>query len=432
MKMKYVKILMVTVLLISCCVFSRDVVEASAALVKVVKNDEGAWQLFVNGQPYFIKGMTFTPVKIGEDPKIGNMRNWMDYDDDQDGRNDFAFQTWVDKNYNGIQDQDENAVGDFALMKDLGVNTIRLYHVASDNPMLENIYKRDSGTALQFDHPVNKELLRKLYADYGIMVIMGNFLGSWTIGSGAFWSEGTDYENPLHRENIKKSVKAMILDNKDEPYVLMWLLGNENNIADFSHCNARQKPQAYATLIGELVQMIRELDVNHPIAISEGDAGIVEETFLKLYAKYAPGLDIIAYNSYRQPGGFENLWKDTQKIFDRPIFISEFGTQAYNIKNGEDQDFQERYIRLCWEDIVLNSSKSGAGNSIGGVVFDWTDRWYMDNYPSAHDSGKKPWNTPDGIAHDEWWGILSLGNGADSLMRQKRKAWFYLRSAFRQ
>ncbi len=404
--------------------------------VKILKGPNGAWQLIVNDRPYFIKGVVFSPVKIGEDPSAATMRDWMYYDDNHDGQNDIAFQTWVDKNHNNRRDSDEPLAGDFQLLKDLGVNTIRLYHVASDNPILGDIYKSDPGTALQFNHPVNKVLLRKLFFDYGIRVIMGNFLGSWTIGSGASWDKGTDYTNPTHRENIKKSVRAMVLDNKDEPYVLMWFLGNENNIADWSHCNAKTNLQAYATLIGELADMIHQIDPNHPVAVSQGDAGAVNQDILKLYAQYAPGVDIIAYNAYRGKDGFGDLWKQTKIYFDRSVFISEFGTPAYNIKKGEDEDWQDEYIRGCWKDIVKNSaeyyglpgSDQRPGNSIGGVIFDWVDRWYMDGSPWEHNPGTKPSGSfSDGIDHEEWFGVMSMGNGSDWLMRQPRKVCDYLK-----
>ena len=410
------------------CSYTHSTEESHNARVRVVKNDNGTWQLMVDERSYFIKGLTSTAVKIGEDPNEATMRDWMYYDDNKSGRNDIAYEAWVDKNKNNKRDADEPVVGDFKLMKDMGANTIRLYHVPSDNPILGGIYKTNPSIALQFDHPVNKELLRQLYKDYGIMVIMGNFLGSWTIGSGASWEKGTDYTNPVHCENIKKSVKAMVLDNKDEPYVLMWLLGNENNIATWSRCNASKEVEAYAKLVGEIAEMIKKLDPNHPVAVCDGDSF----NTLRQYAKHAQAIDIIAYNSYRSKYGFTPLWKSVKDIFDRPVFISEFGIFAYNTKVGEDEDLQLEYNKGCWRDIVLNSAeyydpdKTFIGNSIGGVVFDWVDRWYMDGTPYIHNPGTRAWgSSPDGLLHEEWFGIMSMGNGSDTLMRQKRKAYDY-------
>lgn len=407
-------------------------VETRGGKVKVVKYNDGSWQLLVGQKPYFIKGVMFSPVKIGEDPGNATMRDWMYYDENKDGINDLAFQTWVDKRGNNKRDTDQPPAGDFQLLKELGANTIRLYNVASSNPVLGDIYKNNPSTALQYDHPVNKDLLLKLYKDYGIMVIMGNFIGSWTIGSGASWEEGTDYNNPRHRENIKKAVKAMVLDNKDEPYVLIWMLGNENNVADWSRCNAKANPEAYAKLIGELARMIHEIDPDHPVAVCDGD----NFNTLPLYAKYAADIDIIAFNSYRGAFGFGNIWKTCRRAFDRPVLISEFGAAAYNVNTGEDQDYQADYVKGCWKDIVRNSpyysaeDKKDTGIAIGGVVFDWVDRWYMDGSPFEHNPGAQYSNSPDNLRHEEWFGIVSMGNGSDWLMRRERKAYNYLKSAW--
>ncbi len=413
----------------------KNITEERGGKVKAVKYDDGAWQLLVDGRPYFIKGVLFSPVKLGESPDTQTARDWMYYDADKDGLNDPAYQAWLDNNENNKKDAGEEAVGDFELLSQMGCNTIRLYHLPSDNPVLGDIYSKDKGIALQFAHPVNKELLRNLYADYGIMVIMGNFLGSWTIGSGASWDEGTDYANPKHRENIKKSVRAMVLDNKDEPYVLMWLLGNENNVADFSRCNAKENPEAYAKLVGEIAEMVHELDPEHPVAVCDGD----NFNTLNEYAKYAQAIDIVAYNSYRGKYGFGNIWKTVKRTIDRPVFISEFGIFAYNKSVGEDEGLQSDYLKGCWKDIVSNSSqyydpeKRVSGNSVGGVVFDWLDRWYMDGTPKEHNPGTRYWDSsPDNLRHEEWFGVMSMGDGSDWLMRNKRKAYDYLKDAWNQ
>jgi len=428
----FILMTILSITLLNACGESQQIVEERGGRIKVVKYGNGTWQLLVNGKPYFIKGTVFVPVKIGESPSLATMRDWMYYDDNNDSINDIAYQTWADENKNNVRDKNEEIKGDFKLLREMGCNTIRLYHIPSNNPLLGDIYKKDPSAALQFDHQVNKELLRSLYNDYGIMVIMGNFLGSWTIGSGASWEEGTDYTNPLHRENIKKSVKAMVLDNKDEPYVLMWLLGNENNIAGWSRCNANIEPKAYAQLIGEIAQMVHELDPGRPVAVCEGDSF----NTLRLYPEYAQAIDIVAYNSYRGKGGFTFLWREVKSIFDRPIFISEFGIFAYNANKGEDENQQLEYIKGCWQDIVLNSAqyyepaKKTVGNSIGGVIFDWVDRWYMDDTPYEHNKGSRHWDSADGLRHEEWFGVVSMGNGSDSLMRQKRKAYDYLKNVW--
>ena len=430
------KLVALAALIIFLLILSCPLVDASPSTVTVEKDDKGNWQLKVDGEPYFIKGILFSPVKIGEDPNEATMRDWMLYDDDRDGQNDMAYQTWVDANKNNIKDENETAVGDFQLLKEMGVNTIRLYHLASDHPDLGNIYKNNLATQKQYDHAVNKDLLRALNNEFGIKVIMGHFLGSWTIGAGVSWSEGTDYNNPAQRENIMKSVKAMVLDNKDEPYVLFWGLGNENNMADWSNCNAKQNPEVYAKFVNEVARMIHKLDPYHPVAVIDGEDGY---TTLKYYAKHGQDIDIIGYNTYRNEVGFQTFIKEVRDIFDKPLYISETGKYAYGRK-GEDEEQQLQSIRSSWRTIVRASAEysenslaiEGPGNMIGVTFFDWLDRWYMDGTPNEHSEGTRTWPGSNQFIHEEWFGIMSLGDGSDSLMRQPRKAYDYLKRVWNQ
>lgn len=143
------------------------------------------------------------------------MRDWMIVDDDHDGRIDLAYQTWLDENRNNKQDKDEKPVGDFKLMKAMGVNTIRLYHHSSSDPDVQAI---NPGNVL-YSHAPNKELLRKMYDETGLMIMMGDLLGAYTIGSGAPWLAGTDYRDPAQRAKMMLSVRDMVMEFKDQPYV---------------------------------------------------------------------------------------------------------------------------------------------------------------------------------------------------------------------
>ena len=58
--------------------------------VETVRSEDG-WRLLVNKKPYFVKGLIYAPIAIGESPNDGSQRDWMMVDDDGDGRNDYAF-----------------------------------------------------------------------------------------------------------------------------------------------------------------------------------------------------------------------------------------------------------------------------------------------------------------------------------------------------
>ncbi len=369
--------------------------------VHLVKYEGAGWQLIVDGKPYVIKGVTYAPTKVGQSPDEGTLGNWMEEDFNNNGKADGPYDAFVDKNKNGAQDADEPGVGDFQLMKDIGVNTIRLYH-----------------------HPqkVKKEVLRDMYSNYGIRVIMGDFLGKYTIGSGAPWSPGTDYNNAEHKKNMMESVTNMILEFKDEPYILFWVLGNEN-VYGYA-CNADKDPVAFFKFANEVAKHIKSLDPEHPVAIASGDI-----VYLDVFGKYAPDIDIFGANAYRGNSGFGFLWRQVKREADRPAFITEFGCSAYfegkSLDTGEE--YQADYHRGSWEDIESNMAfKEGSGNAIGGVVFEWVDEWWKGYEPTIHDK-KGTWigPFPDGTMHEEWLGLTAQGDGRLSpFLRELRRAYY--------
>jgi len=384
---------------------------ACAAEVKTVKDERG-WQLLVDGRRFFIHGMCYTPTAIGESSDDNTRRDWMVVDDDKDGRNDYAYQTWVDTNRNNQRDPEEKEIGDFQLMKDMGVNTIRVYHHSSDDPELMQINK--SGDVL-LNHAPNKELMRKMHADYGIWVALGDLVGAYGVGSGAAWETGTDYTDPVQKANMLKSVETMVLAHKDEPYLLMWVLGNENNYKVYTKTQAQDQPQAYAEFINEAALLIKKLDGKHPVALCNGGYGLLED-----YAKYAPAVDIFGLNMYSNYG-FHELWKKVELIYGRPVMLTEFGTSHPKVKDGVlDEKNQAGIHRRAWGDIAKHRyGGDKPGNSIGGFVFQWADEWWFNGDKWAQNLN------PDGSGwNHEYNGIAGFGDGSGGpLIRQLREVY---------
>ena len=376
--------------------------------VHLLQYETGDWQLIVEQKPYIIKGITYAPTKVGQSPDNNTLGNWMDEDSNHNGKIDGPYDAFVDKNRNNLQDKDEPVVGDFKLMKEMGVNTIRLYH-----------------------HPlkIKKEVLRELYSNYGIRVIIGDFLGKYAIGSGAAWNPGTDYNNPEQKRNMLLTVTEMVMEHKDEPYLLFWLLGNEN-VYGYA-CNADKDPDAFFKFANEAALLIKSLDPEHPVAIGNGDI-----LFLDKFGKDAPDIDIFGTNAYRGNYGFGRIWRQVKEEADRPVFITEFGCPAYaeGKTTEEAEELQAQYHRAAWEDIEHNAAFSGGeGNAIGGVVFEWLDEWWKAYEPGLHDT-KGLWAGPfpDGFMHEEWLGMSGQGNGQLSpFLRQLRKSYYTYKKLWR-
>ncbi|MBU4333958.1 MAG: tetratricopeptide repeat protein [Candidatus Omnitrophica bacterium] len=370
--------------------------------VRLVQYENGHWQMLVNGKPYIIKGITYTPTKIGQSPDKGTLENWMEEDTNENGRIDGPYDSWVDANFNNAQDADEPVVGDFQLLREMGTNTIRVYH----DP-----------------EALNKELLRDMYEKYGIRVIVGDFLGKYAKGSGATWFEGTDYENEEHKKKMLESVKKMVLRHKDEPYVLMWLLGNENNYGVAS--NADQKPEAYFKFVDEVAQWIKSVDKNHPVAVCNGDT-----LYLDIFGKFCPNVDIFSANVYRGNYGFGSFWEQVYDASQKPAFITEYGCPAYahHLSLEDAEAAQADYHRGNWLDIDENiaGNARGVGNALGGVAFQWMDEWWKNYEPYMHDRKSDAVGPfPGGYYFEEWFGLVGQGVGRHSpFMRQLRKGYF--------
>ncbi len=390
------------------------IVSRRGGKVACVQYDNGQWGLQMDGKPFFVQGVSYLPTKVGFHIKDWN---WMDADENKNGKNDVAYETWIDKNKNGVQDADEPVVGDFKLLQEMGCNAIRMFT----------------------DHPLNLPLLREMRQNFGIYGILNEPLGAYTVHSGASWEQGTDYRDPQQRNKMLEAVRSMVEQSKNEPWLLAYVLGNENNMpANFSGVNASRTnaavyPEAYASLLNEAAALIHKLDPDHPVGV--GNMGL---NLLDVYAQKAPELDFIGINEYAGKEGFGALWEAAKAIFDRPVLIVEFGCDAYRTGRGVDEEAQAEYHRNNWQDIVFNrTGKPGTGTSIGGIVFEWLDEWWKDTSVKDRDGIHDTDPTiemafPDGWSQEEWLGIAGQGEGRSSpFLREPRKTYDIYRQLWR-
>ncbi|MFH1767892.1 MAG: glycoside hydrolase family 2 TIM barrel-domain containing protein [Candidatus Omnitrophota bacterium] len=369
--------------------------------IKLVKYESGDWQLLIDGKPAMIKAVTYAPTPVGQSPDEGSLSDWTVLDSNNNGLLDGPYEAWVDRNGNNLRDDNEPVVGDFQLMKDMGVNAIRMYHQPFE---------------------LNKKVFGKMHDKYGIYVIIGDFLGKYTLGSGAAWQEGTDYDNLTHQDNMLESVRRMVIEFKDEPYVFMWLLGNENVYG--LGCNADKKPESFFKFANRAAKLIKELDpYKRPVAIASGDV-----IYLDLFARECPAIDIFGANAYRGRHGFLGLWDEVKRVVDKPVMLTEYGSPSYaqGYSQKEAQEYQAVYHENAWQDIRDNSCGYGAGNALGGIVFEWLDEWWKAYEPGYHDKkGVAAGPFLGGYYREEWFGLCGQGEGTSSpFLRHIKDSYF--------
>jgi len=372
--------------------------------IKTSKNKH--YQLIVAGRPYIIKGVCYNPIPIGKNHEY----DW-----------------WSDPNKLWLIDG--------KLMQEMGVNTIRLYQ-AHEN--IEEV----------------KTVIGDLYEKYGIRTIIGDWLGFW------------EYPCPFYgdekfRSKIKKQVLDMVASLKDEPGVLLWVLGNENNyscigtVNPWSSDEIDQEPdpqkqkamraKTYYAFVNDIAKAIHKIDPNHPVALGNGELAGLE------YAvQAAQDVDLVACIIYRGKT-FGNLFRSLRATFDKPILLSEFGADCYDAYlKKEDQNMQAFFLESQWRQIYENlaGQKNGAGNCLGGTLFEWSDEWWKhdENNPNSWSVQDTASNWINGSYYydikaegnknmnEEWFGIVALakdaGGGPD--IRAPRKAYYVIREFWKK
>lgn len=394
----------VPILLLVLCILGAAPREKPKVFIKKLKNNH--YQLIVDRKPYIIKGVCYNPISISQNHEY----DW-----------------WSDPN--------KPWEVDGKLMKEMGVNTIRLYQVHSNSDEV-------------------RKVIRDLYEKYGIRTILGSWLGFW------------EYPCPFYgdkkfQDRIKKEVLEMARLYKDEPGVLMWVLGNENNYSCLGHVNpwsseeidkepdpSKQKAmraKVYYTFVNELAREIHKIDSDHPVALGNGE--LVGLEFAK---EYAPDVDLVACIIYRGKT-FGNLFKSLKATFDKPIFISEFGADAYDAYlKKEDQNMQAFFLESQWRQIYENlaGNKDGAGNCLGGAIFEWTDEWWKHNQDNpdswALQDTESNWSNGSYYfdikaagnknMNEEWFGLMALSQDLEQGINKRipRKAYYVIREFWKR
>ncbi len=315
----------------------------------------------------------------------------------------------IGKNYTYILwEQPDNVIkkaldNEMPLLKNMGVNTIRVY----------------TG--------IPKKWIEYIYTKYRIYTMLNHSFGRYGLSLNGTWVPNTEYADANTRELLLKEAKQLALDYKDTKGLLLFLLGNENNYGLFwegaetenipvQKEKATARVQSLYKLFNEATVAMKTIDKSHPIAICNGDL-----LFLDVIAKECPDVDILGINVYRGIS-FLDLFERVKKEYGKPVLLTEFGSDAYNsVTNKEDQNAQAAILKGNWKEIYENAAGIGkSGNCMGGFTFQFSDGWWKNGQTinlDIHDTNAS-WANGGYLfdfvkgknnINEEWFGICAKG-----------------------
>ena len=189
---------------------------------------------------------------------------------------------------------------------------------------------------------------------------------------------GFDYSND---EAIARQVdrhRRMVRDLKDHPALLFWAVGNEVELDDYDDPEGRT--QIWKAL-GQSIEMIREEDPNHPVAIVLAGYGGRNKTPEEL--AHFPDVDILCINTY---GNIDDLPENLKRLgWTQPYMVTEFGPwghwqvakTSWGLPIEQSSTEKAESYRRAYESAIANQP-----NCLGSYAFLWgnkqekTHTWY--------------------------------------------------------
>ncbi len=369
-----------------------------------VKKDSDGMRLMVDGQEFMVNGMNWDYFPIGTN---------------------YSYSLW-----NQSEDVIKAALdAEMSMLKNMGVNSVRMY------------------TGVQ------PKWIQYIYENYGIYTMLNHSFGRYGLTIDGAWVAVTDYRDKATQELLLQEVTELAQTYKDTPGLLLFLLGNENNYGlfwagaeteDFPDEDevrqfvGEQRGRPMYKLMNEAAKKMKAIDGSRPIAICNGDL-----LFAEIVAEECKDVDIYGTNMYRGVS-FGDAFSRVKKELDMPILFTEFGADAYNAKeNQEDQVSQAYYMVGNWREIYENAAGLGlSGNSIGGYTFQFSDGWWKfgqtenlsvhDNNASWSNGGYlRDYEEGENNMNEEWFGICAKGqtNSAGLYTLYPRAAYYALQEA---
>jgi len=320
---------------------------------------------------------------------------------------------------------------EFAIIKEIGMNVVRLFLLWDDFQPEPNMVAKD-----KLDNLVK---VADAAAENGLGIDMTFFTGHmsgpnwsprWLVGGDlppaahSQWlrdvvSEGkyTDkgYRNMFHDEVALDAsrllLKTVVGELKDHPGIWMWNLGNEPDL--FAWPDTSDDGAAW---VREMVGLIKEIDPNHPVTIGLHGDGLHRDNGLRVDKVYA-NTDVAVMHSYPMYTSWARKPLDpdfvpftcavTAALSGKPVLMEEFGGctaqpgEPSHIMKWTESTGREREQFMASEEdfaefLSLTIPKLQDSGATGAML--WC---YADYVPEL-------WDLPpcQNAQHERWFGLV--------------------------
>ncbi|WP_369049423.1 glycoside hydrolase family 2 TIM barrel-domain containing protein [Tenacibaculum sp. UWU-22] len=238
---------------------------------------------------------------------------------------------------------------DFAIIKNAGLNTIRIF-IGYEDFGKDNVKESKLKKLQQVLDCAEKNNLK-------VVVTLFDFYGNYEV---------------LNWTLTYKHAQKIVSKFKNHPAILAWDVKNEPNL-DFE---SREKSTVIAWL-EHLITTIKAIDIKHYVTI--GWSNVKSADILK------DKVDFVSFHYYEDLSSFEKQYRLLkEKIPNKPIVLGEFGVSSYNgfwKPFGGSEKKQANYYKKMQEIIKRNNIP----------FMSWT--LYDFNYIPKEVVGRLPWRT---------------------------------------
>lgn len=319
----------------------------------------------VDGQPFLMKGVCYAPNPIG-------------HSGEQAPNGDFFTIDWRPV-----------YARDLPLMRDMGVNCVRVYGwspTANHDDFLDLAWNRGH-------RPIHVLINR------------------WV-------DPGTDWNSPDAVSALRGDWAGIATNAMHHPATLGYVIGNELNGAVWNPSLG-----SLWTGLDAVAGEIRRHDTNHLVTTALSDNGLIGT--IAAWNAGMTNFNAWCVQVYRGDS-FKTLFTDYAAASGKPLFVTEFGLDAYDARTGgeypDNAAVQGAWLLKLWNELAANSPVAS-----GGAVFEWCDEWWKAGNSSLHNAGG--WANgafPDGQADEEWWGLHRVAAGSPNVL-SPRAAYEVLR-----